>query len=545
MPARITGRDSAALLLLARRIYETAHARPRAGALVIAEGRVAGTLGRRAALAARSANAQVIDLGDATLTPGLTDAHTHFFYWALQRALTIDLTGVPSQSAAVSRIRASRRAVGEWVVGQGFDANTWTDGPPTAATLDVAVPNRPALFYSRDWHSAWLNRAALRRAGISARTPDPRDGVIARDARGRPSGILRENAIKLIPDPLRELARRTDRAALSLIDRAVDDAEQAARALGIVGVHSMDDAPSLWHLQRRRRDGRHGLRVAHAVPLDRLDDAVRLGLRSGLGDEWLRIGGLKVFSDGSLGSQTAYMFSPYPGRVRYCGVPVVAGAALREIARRAVEHGMALWVHAIGDRAACEVIDAVAATRTLQPPPMPHRIEHAQCVRPRDIRRMARLGMIASVQPCHIIGDIATADRHWPVARRHAFPLAELTAAGVTLALGSDVPVESIDPRRSLYGAVCRQDARSQPRDGWFPDQRLSVRQALVGFTQGPARSLGMSELHGTLRRGAPADVTVWLDDPSECEGEALLRARILGVVVGGRPYLAGARAAR
>lgn len=544
MSERTTRRDES-VILLARRVYESALARPRPGGVVIVDERVAATVSRRAALTHRWANAQVIDLGDATIVPGFTDAHTHFFYWALQRALTIDLTGVPSQAAAVGRIRASRRAVGEWVVGQGFDANTWTDGPPTAATLDVALRDRPALFFSRDWHSAWLNSAALRRAGISARTSDPPDGVIVRDARGRPTGILRENAIKLVPDPLRELARRTDRAALALIDRALDDAEHAARALGIVGVHSMDDAPSLWHFQRRRCAGRLGIRVTHAVPLDRLDDAVRLGLRSGLGDEWLRIGGLKVFSDGSLGSQTAYMLSPYPGRGGYCGVPVVAGAALREVARRAVEHGMALWVHAIGDRAACEVIDAVAASRTLQRPVMPHRIEHAQCVRPRDIRRMARLGIIASVQPCHIIGDIATADRHWPVARRHAFPLAELAEAGVTLALGSDVPVESIDPRRSLYGAVCRQDERGQPRDGWFPDQRLSVRQALDAFTRGPAQSLGSDERHGTLRPGAPADVTVWLDDPFECEGEALLQARILGVVVGGRPHLAGARAAR
>lgn len=533
------------VIVLARRIYETAHAPPQRGALVIADGRVAATTGRRAALAHRPADARVLDLGNATLIPGLTDAHTHFFYWALQRTLTIDLTAVPSRAAAIRRVAASRRAVGDWVLGQGFDANTWTDGPPSAAILDAAVPDRPALFYSRDWHSAWLNTAALRRAGISARTPDPADGVIVRDARGRPTGILRENAIKLVPDPLRELARRTDGAAISLIDRALDGAERAARALGIVGVHSMDDGPSLWHLERRHRDGRLGIRVTHAVPLDRLDDALRLGLRSGLGDDWLRIGGLKIFSDGSLGSQTAYMFTPYPGRGRYCGVPVVTGAVLREVAQRAVKHGMALWVHAIGDRAACEVIDAVAATRTLPCPPMPHRIEHAQCVRARDIRRMARLGIVASVQPCHIIGDIATADRHWPAARRHAFPLAEMAAAGVTLALGSDVPVESIDPRRSLYGAVCRQDEHGEPRGGWFPDQRLSVRQALAAFTQGPAQSLGSNALHGTLRPGAPADMTVCLDDPFECDGDALLHARILGVIVGGRPCLAGAPSAR
>lgn len=533
------------LIVTARRCY-TFGPRPRlTEALAIRAGRIVAVGTRRAMLALRSRRTRVLSVPDAVLTPGLVDCHTHFFYWALGAALVIDVSDLDHLDAVLARLRAGARTrhVGEWVLGRGFDYNRWGATPPTARDLDHAIPDRPALVHSRDGHSAWLNSIALRKLRITARTPDPSGGRYLRDARGQPTGIVQEAALEHLPDPLRLLAQRTDAQARGIIDRALVAAYRTAWRFGIVGVHTMDDGPSLTHLLRHHREGRLGLRVVHAVPLAQLENACRLGLRSGLGDDWLCIGGIKMFIDGSLGSQTAWMFAPYPGRDRDCGVPVLAGDELRTAVRRAVEHGWAIWAHAIGDRAVHEIVAAIRATRRVATPAMPHRVEHAQCVRPVDVRRMADAGIVASVQPCHILGDIATADRHWPRARRNAYPFRRLLRAGVTLAAGSDVPVESIDPRRSLYAAVTRTDERGAPAGGWFPAERIRVRDVLRAFTLGAAAAAGRPAPVGTLLPGAPADITIWADDPLAARPDELLHIRIHGVVVGGCLHLAGADA--
>jgi predicted amidohydrolase YtcJ len=303
----------------------------------------------------------------------------------------------------------------------------------------------------------------------------------------------------------------------------------------------MDDAASLMHFQRQHRDRRLGIRVVHAIPLARLPQAQALGLRSGLGDDWLRLGAVKLFADGSLGSQTAYMFRPYPGRGDYCGVPVTTGEELRCVAVDAARHGWALWIHAIGDRAVHDAVRAIAAARRVEERPLPHRIEHAQCARPVDMRRMARLRIVASVQPSHIPGDIRTAQRHWPRASRHAYAFRSLLDAGVILAMGSDVPVEPPDPRRSLFAAVHRTDEQGYPAGGWYPEQRISVAQVLRGFTQGAAASVGGPKHAGTLAVGAPADLTIWQDDPLTAPREALLELGIAGCVVDGQLHLSDA----
>jgi predicted amidohydrolase YtcJ len=217
---------------------------------------------------------------------------------------------------------------------------------------------------------------------------------------------------------------------------------------------------------------------------------------------------------------------------------VLAGAALEDTVVAAARAGWPVWIHAIGDRAVHEALAAIAAARRVEDTPLPHRIEHAQCVRPADVRRMARLGVAASVPPCHLPGDIATADRHWPRARRNAYPLRSLLAAGVTLAAGSDVPIESLDPRRGLFGATCRTDEADRPFGGWFPQQALTTVAALRAYTVGPRRSVGEAAPAGTLAIGAPADVTIWAADPLSTPPERLRDVPILGCVVGGHVHL-------
>ncbi|MFQ5807501.1 MAG: amidohydrolase [Phycisphaerae bacterium] len=528
------------LILLARRCYSL---RPRlrpVQAVATHAGRIVALGSRRTLARLKGRATKLVELGAGAITPGLVDCHTHFFYWALHRSLAIDVSDRKSLAETLSSIRRQARTkfFGDWVVACGFDYNIWPEGLPSARDLDRAVPDRPALVRSRDGHTAWLNSLALQRAGITTQTRDPKGGRCLRDTRGRPTGIVQETVIELVPDPVREFAQRTDAAALRAVDRALQQAYRTAWSLGIVGVHSMDDAVSLARLQRQHRNRRLGIRVVHAIPSASLPQALALGLRSGLGDDWLRLGAVKVFADGALGSQTAYMFHPYPERGNDCGVPVVAGGELRELAVEAARHGWALWIHAIGDRAVHDAITAIGAARRVEETPLPHRIEHAQCVRPADARKMARFGITASVQPCHLLADVRTAERHWPRAARNAFPYGSLLDAGVVLAMGSDVPVDSIDPRRSLFAAVKRTDEQGYPDGGWYPAQRLSVEQVLRGFTTGAAASVGGPERTGTLAIDAPADLTLWHDDPLESPRESLLDLRIAGCVIDGRLHL-------
>lgn len=486
----------------------------------------------------RTRGTDVLQLRGATLTPGLVDSHTHFFYWALGESLLVDVSPCTSLDSTLRTIatRAQHRRIGPWVVAHGFDHNRWKSPPPQAADLDRILPDIPVLVHSRDHHTVWLNSAGLRAARLDRNTPDPPGGNLERNATGELTGLIRETAIELLPDPVRLLAGENTPAAHRVIDRALYRAYERAWAHGITAVHSMDDGLSLTHLQRHHARGALGLRVVHAIPLAELPAARRLGLRSGLGDRWLRLGGVKIFSDGALGSQTAYMFDAYPGRPGYCGVPVISGDPLRAAVAEAVAAGWCVWIHAIGDRAVKETVDALVSTRRDSGAslPMPHRIEHAQCVRPADARRMARAGIIASVQPCHIPGDIATAQRHWPRAQRNAYPFRRLLDAGAILAAGSDIPVESIDPRRSLHGAVCRTDESGQPAGGWVATERLSVSETLWAFTRGAAASVGLSEPAGTLRPGAAADATVWDDDPLAAAPGELLQLGLRGAIVAG-----------
>lgn len=532
--------STGATIWRAQRFFLSLTPQRTAEALLVRDGRVIAAGTYRGLRQACGRGVGLVDLGDATVTPGLVDSHTHFFFWALGRSLVVDLSDLHSLEAVLKRIstHGPKRKVGDWIVGRGFDKNRWSTEFPTARDLDAVTGETAAIVHSRDGHSAWLNTAALQRIGLSAATPDPAGGRYLRDAHGQLTGIVQETAIDLLPDPLRDLARCSDAAATKAIDQALTAAYQTAWAAGITGVHSMDGGASLTQLLRHRNTGKLGLRIVHAVQLGDLDHAAEVGLRTGLGDDWLRIGAIKIFSDGALGSQTALMFDPYPERDGFCGVPQVAGAELRDAVQRCVARGWTVWIHAIGDRAVSETIDAITAARAPGPLLMPHRIEHAQCVRPRDAKRMAKAGIVASVQPCHILGDIPTADRHWPKARRNAYPFRTLLDAGVLLAAGSDIPIEAIDPRRSLFGAVVRADDAGTPAEGWFPEQRLTTAETLHAFTRGAAASIGLPAPYGTLAVGAPADMTIWEENPLKVAPADLLTTKIHGCAVDGIPHL-------
>lgn len=472
---------------------------------------------------------EVLDARDAVLMPAFTDAHTHLYMWACRPDI-LNLSGISSLAETLRRIgQAARRCRrGEWVIARGFDKNHWQGIFPTAADLDAVTGEVPAQIQSRCGHAMWVNTAALRLAGVTARTKAPAGGAILRDKRSRPTGILQENAMALLPDVASTL---TD----AQIERALLAGIRRFRCCGITCAHVVDGIDALRWFQRLHQTDKLRLRIRFGIPSERLDEAVAVGLMNGLGDDMLRICGVKIFADGSLGSQSAYMFDAYPTRPGYRGVAVWVGKPLRELVCKAARAGLPSWIHAIGDRAVHEAVEAFVAARRVEPRPLPHRIEHAQCVRPADARRIGKLRIIASMQPCHIVGDIEAAEEHWSNVLKWTYPFRSLQEAGVPLAFGSDVPVETFDPIVGLHAAVNRQKLDRTPAGGWQMGQAIGVRDALRAYTVGGAHAAGDADRLGRIAPGMLADFALLSDDPQRIPRERLLDLRVIATVCDGR----------
>ncbi len=503
----------------------------RVQALGIRDGRVvaAGSEGKVQAL--MGGRAEPINLRGRAAIPALTDAHVHFVMHALaRRALRLD--GVADYDEVLRRVAdtAGKLPEGAWLQGGGWDHTLWGGRWPRGADLDALTPGRPALLVRKDGHSAWANSRALQLAGIDDSTPDPPGGTIQREKK-HATGILLENAIDLVRAhiPAATQAERLD---------ATRDAIVEAHSYGMAGVHippgltAGDGSRVLSDLQLLREQGGLKLRCLVYFGLDGLDQALHLGLRSGMGDRWLRIGGLKMFSDGSLGSETAEMLQPYEGR-KHTGTQTISTNALNDAVDRAIGGGIAVMIHAIGDAANRRVLDAIElalmsyAPDTLRSPTaLPNRIEHCQIVHPDDLARFAQLGVIASMQPIHATADMETADRLWGARCATAYAWRALQERGAVLAFGSDAPVESLNPWLSVHAAVTRQRPGNLPLEGWYPEQRISLTSALRGFTVGAALAAGAAHELGTLAPGMLADLAVLTADPFKISPQELHAVR-------------------
>ena len=444
------------------------------------------------------------ELPDALVTPGLVDGHTHFAMWALNRR-RVQLAGSATRDEAVRRVAGARPAQG-WIVGQGWDANDW-DRAPDRGALD-AVQRVPVYLDSLDVHAAWVNSAALAAAGITCETPDPFGGHIVRDASGEPTGLLLERAVELmlpyLPDP-----------PPALLDVALRDAQAEAHRLGVTGIHDMEGDAVLAALERLEAADVLRLRVLFHPPVVSLPALVRRGVRSGVGTEWLRIGGVKLFLDGSLGSRTAWMLEPYASS-HDRGMPITSEEDAAGALRAAAQAGIAATVHAIGDAAVRRALDLMAPLPRVG---VPHRIEHFQCVHPDDLDRAAAAGIVVSMQPAHLLTDIPLVERHWAARGRGAYAFETLRRRGTAMVFGSDVPVASIDPREGLYAALERRSDAGGPPGGWHPDEKLSFESALHGYTVGAAHAGGVADRTGTLAPGRDADLVAWSFDPAAERG--------------------------
>lgn len=528
-------------ILVRANIYTLDPALPRATAIALQGDRIAAIGDAAEIRALATASTRVDDLEGATVLPGLTDAHIHWEHTALALHM-VDLMDV-SKDEALRRIGAAAQVLtpGAWLVGRGWAQSNWPGGAfPTAADLDAIVPNNPAFFSARSGHAAWVNSAALRLAGIGAGTRDPFGGQIQRDPSGAPTGIVFESpaidlVAALIPTP----------TANELAERMVE-AQQLAWQAGLTGLHDFDDQSAFEALQILRADGRLGLRVLKNINKQFLEYALGFRIRWGFGDDWLRIGGLKLFADGALGSLTAAMIAPYtndPAHPDNRGIVVTDKEEMAELVRAASRAGLPSTIHAIGDRAVHDVLDVYADVRqdeTARNVPRAvrrHRIEHVQLIHPDDVGRLAALDVIASMQPIHATSDYPIADRYWGPAERvrWSYNARAQIDAGAHVAFGSDSPVEPFAPFKGIHAAVTRRRADGSPRaEGWQPDARLSVDEALRGYTQGPAYAAGMENRLGRLAPGYLADLIVVDHDPYTIPPDDLLNVRVSGTMSGG-----------
>jgi predicted amidohydrolase YtcJ len=479
---------------------------PTVSSLWIAGERIAGGVGVHEEVLP---SPETINLGGRCVLPGFTDSHVHFPTWALSRH-DVPLHGCGSVAEALERVRSTPRR-GSWLRGQGWRDADWPDGPPTRQALDGIEPERPAMLISKDYHALWLNSAAL---SLADGDLEVEGGVVVRDESGEPSGVLYEEAAW-------QFKARFAQVPEEEYLEAMREGVRIAASRGVTALHDKDGwlgAIGLW--QQLERQGGLPLRVWQSTPADGLGELRASGLRSGLGSPLLRLGYLKTFMDGTLGSQTAWMSDG-------SGVVITTSEELEEIVREGAEAGWPVGVHAIGDAANTAALDAFERSREAwQPGGLRQRIEHAQCLAPEDVARFAELGVAVSCQFSHAPSDEQLAQRYWADRLDGTYSFRSLLESGALLANGSDAPVEELEPWAGVVAAVL---------DHWREDQRLTLEQALHAICVAPAWLSHDERLRGTLVPGRYADLVVLDRDPFAIEREELPDVQVVATMVAGR----------
>ena len=472
-----------------------------------------------------------VDLGGGTLFPGFTDSHIHLVTWI--RALREPWLGAQDpesiKSAVSERIRTAPRE--EWLLIRGWVPREWPAAGRSRGLLDRIAPDRPLVLHAVDGHSVWGNRLAFERAGIDERAPDPEGGFIERARSGVPTGVLGEEARRLITERIRRATPIRD---------DLRDAIAKARSLGITSAHDFDRAGTWRAASELAREGRLSFRLLLSVPVGSLEAGMTLGLAGGFGGESLRIGPVKMFADGTLGSATALLEEPYEGSVER-GIEVTPPEELAAACASAADAGFSVAIHAIGDRAVRNALNAIeSAMNSGKRYPSPPRIEHVQLSRIEDWGRFRRLGVFASVQPAHALTDRAIARRHWGGRTARSYAYRGLAAAGAKLLLGSDAPFDRAGPLLAIQAALLRRDGSDPPTAAFHPEQAIRLGQALRAHLEEPHRAAGWPLKLGRLAAGYGADLAHFDHDLRRTPLEEWHRARVVRTWVAGVPSLRG-----
>src|SRR6266699_3932325 len=536
------GGSMSTILFLNGNIYTMDAARPRAQAMAIdgISGHIIAVGDNDEVRRVGGLHSELVDLRGKTVLPGFIDAHIHLLSYAY-RAHHIDAGACASEDevAALVSQRAKQTPVGQWILGGQWDKNTWPGQRfPSRASLDAAASTHPVALWSKDGHLLWVNSLALQRADITANTSDPAHGAILRDGTGEPTGLLKEEeatslVYRVIEEPDPALTR-------SLVQRALTELQRS----GITTIHDIEGQNALRLFQQLRDEQELGVRVQMILPRHILPELRAVGLRAGFGDDLLSFGGIKIFADGTLGSQTAAMLESFEGNPGNFGILALSEQELNETVSAAAGMGISIAIHAIGDRAARVALDGIEQTQRLlaeqtagaaAAPRLRYRLEHVQLIAPGDLERVRRLGVVASVQPFHAVADRDIAERYWGKRHRYAYAYRTMQQMGIPLALGSDAPVETFDPLRILYAATRRNDAATTQRPPWLPDQALAITDALWSYTLGAAYAGAEEHNKGSLTVGKLGDAVVLREDILSVPQENMAGNGVQATILGGK----------
>lgn len=535
------------ILYLNGDIYTMDATQPRAEAMAIdeASGRILA-VGSNDEVRRVGRYREGVDLRGQTVLPGFIDSHIHLLSTAY-RSHYIDAVHCTSEDAVADlvRVRAAQTPPGRWIQGGQWDKNLWLGGNfPTKASLDAVAPDHPVVLWSKDGHLLWVNSLALQRAGITAQTPNPPNGAILRDGSGEPTGILQEeDATRLVYRVIEEPDPQLTRA---LVERALVELQKS----GITSIHDIEGMDALQLFQQLRSEGVLGVRVTMFLPR-KLLPILRERWPEMLAQEdaLIRLGGIKIFADGTLGSQTAAMLESFEGSPGNFGILAIPEQEMNETVSAAAAMGISIAIHAIGDRAAHVALNSIEqAQRHLAQQEssmmnrgptclsrLRYRLEHVQLITNADLERMKRLGVIASVQPFHAVADRDIVERYWGKRARRSYAYRTMQDMGIPLSLGSDAPVETFDPLRILYAATMRRSDTMPRRPPWLPDQALPVARALWDYTMGAAYAGAEEHLKGSLTPGKFGDAVILRDPLLALPQEQIADNAVQATILGGR----------
>ncbi|HEV2379405.1 MAG TPA: amidohydrolase [Terriglobia bacterium] len=513
-------------------------------ALAAVNGRILAVGNNSAIESYVSPNTKVVDLAGRFAMPGFIDSHVHFVDGSFQ-LLQIDLKLTPNESEFVRTIGEKAKTLphGRWIQGGDWDEEAWPDAKlPTRWMIDPVTPDNPVFVSRYDGHATLANSLALKLAGVTRDTPDPVGGLIVKDPKtGEPTGVFKDAAQDLInrviPNPTEDEFEEAIKAGLA-----------EARRVGVTSVQDMalgDSTPNgsftgeIRLLRRAENEGWLTCRFYEITPIAEWQKIADAGLGHGMGSDWLQLGAVKGFADGSLGSRTAWFSEPYTDDATNHGIPLPMmspPAKMEAAVHGANAAGIQLAVHAIGDRAIREMLDIYTREGGADPRPRRFRIEHAQHMRLQDFARFGELGIVASMQPYHAIDDGRWAEKRIGYERaRYSYAWRSMLDAGAPLAFGTDWPVAPLNPLLGIYAAVTRATLDGKHPEGWFPEQRLSLDEALRAYTQGSAYAAFAEKEKGTLAPGKLADVIVLSDDLFKIAPEKIRDAKVVMTIVGGR----------
>ncbi len=491
-------------------------------------------IGGKAGLVIAVGAKQVVDLREHFVIPGFIDSHAHFRLGGASLR-QINLRGTKTESEVFDSVKkyAESAEPGKWIVGGNWDHESWDSKRlPTKELIDKYTPSTPVFLNRYDTHTALVNSVVLKLAGIDRNTPDPPGGVIVRNDRGEPTGILkdaaREIALRLIPEPS--------------ADDLLDDARRAmkhANSLGVTSVNEIGPERDLTAYRKLKELGELTVRICQVLPLGDYPKLVESRIKIPSGDRWIQLGALKAFADGSLGSGTAWFFDPYNDDNGNRGISSesMSSGRLEKLAVDADKSHLQLAIHAIGDRAVSEVLDIFERIRKLNPPwDRRFRIEHVQHVRLQDLARMRKMSVIASVQPYHCIDD-----GRWALGKigaeraKTSFAFRKMLEQSIVLAFGTDWPVAPLNPMDGISAAATRKTIDDKFPEGWVPEQRISIEQALRAYTSGSAYASYCEGNRGTLEPGKSTDMVVLSANPMVVPLDEIKDIKVLMTVVDGK----------